>query len=171
MEFTKSVPDALRGNVGHRIVSILSDRLLDLRDSWNYSTARILANEIGNFPRRIFAILRRPSLASLGVPLPDDLLGHDLESSCLLNSFWPACTEGIRRQRKRSPWMGPLDIEMFGEAFQSGAKWGRNNSCREQHSVESLPFRTSPPSASCTATVSSSSGPVVASGVSQGGHR
>lgn len=132
----------LAGSANHPLVSNLIDWLSDLRCWWNRSTVRIVAEEFCNFRLRILAILRSASLASVGIPLPDRLLDRDLDSFCLLNSFWPACIQGIQRQKKLHPYMGALETEMFGEAFQSGATWGWSNSCNNKHSEQPSPSRS-----------------------------
>jgi hypothetical protein len=128
-------------------LSRLIARLSDLRLWWYRSIARIVIREFYNFPFRIQAILQRPSLASAGIPVPDRLVSRDLTAGCLLNSFWPAYSEGIRALEKRHPWIGALDIEVLGEAFQFGASWGWNNADygSERHNRESCPSLLFPP--------------------------
>jgi len=128
-----------QGNAGRFRASTRIHRFSDLRWWWNRSIVRIAAGECCNSPRRILTILRRKSLASVGVPSPDCLLDRDLESFCLLNSFWPACTRGIQHQRKLHPYMGALEAEMFREAFQLGATWGWNNSYNGKHNEQLHP--------------------------------
>jgi hypothetical protein len=143
--FTKQKSCPRVGSASRSLVSTWIDRLSDLRYSWNRSIVRIVVEEFRNFPLRIVTILRRPSLASVGVPLPDDLLGRDLSGSCLLHSFWPACIQGIQGQRKRHPWIGSLEEEILGEAFRLGATWGWNtaDSYNEQSNSDPSQFISS----------------------------
>jgi hypothetical protein len=37
------------------------------------------------------------------------------------------CSDDIKRLSQKHEWMGPLDQQLAGEAFQSGASWAFRN--------------------------------------------
>jgi hypothetical protein len=92
---------------------------------------RRLLEEFCNFPRRILALLRQPSL-SMGPTLPVAPEGHNLESFCEVNSWLHACTENIQRLQNRHPYVGSLDFQILAQAFALGAGWALSNACKEK---------------------------------------
>ena len=109
--------------------------LVYLRRWWGYSQARIMLEELRNFPRRISAIRKTSHLRS-GPELPLSPWGHSLETFPQVSSFLRACNEDIQRLRTENPWAGRLEVQMAAQAFQFGARWALCNSGSKTDSAE-----------------------------------
>jgi hypothetical protein len=97
---------------------------------WRRSILRILLEECRNFPLRILAILRTPSLRE-GVPIPLDPSGDGLASFRLKNSFPLACTQSMLDLQNQNAWIGVLESQICCQAFQRGALFERRKSSNE----------------------------------------
>lgn len=93
---------------------------------WHRSILRRVAQELGNFPRRILAIRCLPKGWGLYL-LPDTPAGLPA------NSFLQSCSEYIRARRVEFRWVGYLDAQILGKAYAEGARWafGIVGSCSE----------------------------------------
>jgi hypothetical protein len=96
-----------------------------VRSWWTHSTLRKLAQEVGNFPRRILAIRQLPNWAHYRLPRTPDGLPP--------NSFLLSCSEHIQELRREFPWAGFLDAQILAKAYAEGARWayGMRHSCNE----------------------------------------
>jgi hypothetical protein len=99
---------------------------------WSHSMPRRLLEEFRNFPRRILALLRQPSL-SRGPTLPIGPEGHNLGSFCEVNNWLDACTQSIQHLQNQHPWIGALDFQILAQAFALGAGWAYDNAYTKKH--------------------------------------
>jgi hypothetical protein len=100
---------------------------------WHRSIVRIFAEEFCNFPRRIAAILRTPSLA-IGWRIPKGISDHMVDSpgSFLSVNSWPhACSSNMLSLQSQHPWLGSLELEICCLAFQRGAEYHAHTICNE----------------------------------------
>jgi len=91
---------------------------------------RRLLGEFYNFPRRILAVLRQPSL-SRGPTLPLAPEGHNPGNFCEVNNWLHACNENMQHLQNQHGWIGALDFQMAAQAFALGAGWAMNNACKK----------------------------------------
>lgn len=92
---------------------------------WHRSIARILVEEFCNFPRRIVAVLRTPSLA-IGFRIPNGIADRRVDSPGSfrsVNSWLHACSSNTLSLQSQYPWLGDLELEICCLAFEQGAKW------------------------------------------------
>ncbi len=99
--------------------------------------------EIHSLLHRMTAIYRlrcRMHLIYMG-PLEQGLAGHREP-----NTRTSACIEDTRRFVSMHPWATFLDLEMYRDAWQAGAKWGESSFCISKQESPSTPPRwTEPP--------------------------
>ena len=93
-----------------------------LRRFWDCSTARLLADEICNLPRRIQTTLSRKHLR-FGYSLPLYPTFDSKESEGQGYAFLTACSEDMQKLHRDNPWAGCLDLELAGAAYQAGTQW------------------------------------------------
>ena len=91
-----------------------------LRGHWRVSTLRLVVCEVCRFPRRISAILKDSNLR-LGPALPNDPRQTGQMSLRQESTFLFASTDYIKQLSKEYPWMGSLDQQLAGKAYQEGA--------------------------------------------------
>jgi hypothetical protein len=89
---------------------------------WDYSTLRLLAEEICNVPRRIQTTLTRSHLR-FGYSLPLYPTFDSRESRGQGYGFLCSCSENIKKLQRDNRWAGCLDLELAGAAYQAGAHW------------------------------------------------
>lgn len=92
---------------------------------WAHSILRKVAQELGNFPRRILAIRCLPTWALYRLP--------QTPAGLPANSFLQSCSDYIRAQRGEFRWVGYLDAQILGAAYDEGARWayGIGGSCNQ----------------------------------------
>lgn len=87
------------------------------------------ARELHSFVHRMAAICKlryRAYLIYMG-PLEQGPAGHREP-----NTRTCACIEDTRKFVSAHPWATFLDLEMYRDAWQAGAKWGENISCKQE---------------------------------------
>lgn len=135
--------NALSGNVNRSATPKWLYLLRAPHRWWFRSIVRILVEEFYNFPRRIAAVLRTPSLAT-GWRLPNgiaDRRAGNPGSFRSVNSWLHACSSNMLSLQSQYPWLGELELEICCLAFERGAKWHahtlRNESDTAPHVPES----------------------------------
>ena len=128
--------DVLRG-ISSRPTSKFLRRLAILHRWWIDSAVRILASELYRVPLRIQASLQRPN-PKYAVRLPSlpDGLSASWEQAC---TFARDCSDYTQRQHGVQPWLGELDREILGLAFQAGAEWALCNLSKSVCNAEEVP--------------------------------
>jgi hypothetical protein len=108
---------------------------------WSHSIVRIMAEEFYNFPRRILAVLKKPSLArELALPSePEGGKKHPFD----VHNWLCDCISCIRSLQSRNRWMGSLEFELCAEAFAKGTGWNERNSCTQRRDAEPNSLRDS----------------------------
>ena len=72
----------------------------------------------------------------------------NLESRDEASSFLFSCSDGIKQLSLKHEWMGPLDQQVVGEAFQLGASWAfrtLDSYKKEGDKPQSQPLGNDPP--------------------------
>lgn len=93
---------------------------------WMDSRLRLVASEFCRFPRRIVAMWRDAGL-KFGPAVPSDPRRNNQWSLAQESIFLFSCSDSIKQLSQRHVWMGPLDQQLAGEAFQAGASWAFRN--------------------------------------------
>jgi hypothetical protein len=111
----------------------LSVWIARIRDWWGDSKQRLVAGEFCRFHLRISAIWRDPYL-KYGPALPSDPCRTGRGNLAQENIFLSSCSDGIKQLSQKHEWMGPLDQQLAGEAFQLGASWASRSrdSCKRE---------------------------------------
>src|SRR5208282_2863431 len=95
------------------------------RQSWCQSRLRIVVEEVRNFPLRIAAFLRNPTLASGATVPPCPSRFQDWGYFFLgPNSYLNTCTRDMRELQKENSWMGMGDVQLALQAWRRGVEWG-----------------------------------------------
>jgi hypothetical protein len=115
-------PGARLDKLSHPMGMALSRWIAGIHDWWGESTARLAVGEFYRIPLRISAIWHDPYL-KYGPALPSDPRRTDRANLAQENIFLLSCSEGIKQLSQKHEWMGPLDQQLAGEAFQLGASW------------------------------------------------
>ncbi len=93
--------------------------LREVRDWWLDSRQKLVAGELCRIPRRILAMWA-DSYLRYGPAIPNDPRHTSRASLAEENTFVSSCSEGIKQLSRKHEWMGPLDQQLAGEAFQLG---------------------------------------------------
>jgi hypothetical protein len=128
------VSGARSGRLRHRPMEVgLSRWLREIHERWLDSKQRIVADEFCKIPRRISAIWA-DSCLRFGPAIPNDPRRTSPPSSPEESIFLFACSEGMKQLSQRHVWMGSLDQQLAGEAFQMGAAWAfrTQGSCKRE---------------------------------------
>jgi hypothetical protein len=115
-------------SANRRPTSKLLYRLRAPHQWWTHSIVRILAGEFYNFPRRILAVLRKPSLGE-GWQLPTDIPDGSPANFYALNNWLQVCSKNTLRLQSQYQWLGSLELEICAQAFALGAEWAFRSSC------------------------------------------
>jgi hypothetical protein len=94
-------------------------QLREIREWWLDSKLKLAAGEFYRISRRISAIWADPWLR-YGPAIPNDPRLNRLAISVEENTFVLSCSEGMTQLSRKHEWMGPLDQQLAGEAFQLG---------------------------------------------------
>lgn len=97
----------------------LSCWLREVRERWLDSKQRLVAGELCRIHHRILAMWRDRYLR-YGPALPNDPRHTSRASLAEESTFVSSCSEGIKQLSRKHEWMGPLDQQLAGEAFQLG---------------------------------------------------
>ena len=111
--------DARSGRLGRPMGTVLSRRFREIREWWLDSKQRLVAGELCRIPLRILAMWA-DSYLRFGPAVPNDPRHTNRASLAEENTFGSSCSEGIKQLSRKHEWMGPLDQQLAGEAFQLG---------------------------------------------------
>ena len=130
------VYDAHSGRLHHRPTG-MGRWLREVRESWLDSKQRLVADELCRIPRRILAMWA-DSYLRYGPAIPNDPRRTSRGSLAEESIFGLSCSEGIKQLSRKHEWMGPLDQQLAGEAFQLGASWAFRtlDSCKKADDTE-----------------------------------
>jgi hypothetical protein len=103
---------------------------------WQDSIARLLVEEVCNFPRRIRAVVKQPSLRH-GLQLLPHPWGCDLGNFSQENRCLHSCTDDILRLSHENRWVGHLDQQIAVQSYLRGATWALCNLCSGERNVQS----------------------------------
>ena len=116
--------------------------ILRLRDAlvrrWKGSTARIVADEIRRFPRRISAILQDTTLRAGDRPIVDHPWDEDWFPWNPSDKYLTDSTQDMQELLKEAPWAGNLDWAFAAKAYRLGGAWSYRN-CTERPNKERQP--------------------------------
>src|ERR1700733_13924575 len=104
-----------------------------LRAVWSNSLSLLVLGECHRFALRIAAILSRSSPRN-AIAFPRDPRVPKLPSFLSNLEFARICMNCIREQQSLFPWMGPLETELFAQAFARGFEWSLDNQNNGLHS-------------------------------------
>lgn len=114
------VYDARSGRSHHRPTGMgLSRQFREVHEWWLDSKLRLVAGELYRIFLRISAMWG-DSFLRYGPAIPNDPRRTHRGSLAEENTFGSSCSEGIRQLSRKHEWMGPLDQQLAGEAFQLG---------------------------------------------------
>ena len=110
---------------------------VSLHRAYLRSTLRLVALEIRNFPLRIEAIRKHPSIR-YGSTILAASWDRGIGNVYLENRYSRSCMSRIQELQKDHHWLGPLDEEIAARMYRWGALWALDNlaSCTETHSKE-----------------------------------
>ena len=108
-------------------LSIAKFPILKLRDvllrRWKCSTARIVADEIRRFPRRISAILQDATLRAGNRPIVEHPWDEDWFPWTPSDKYLTDSTQDMQELLKEAPWAGNLDWAFAAKAYRLGGAW------------------------------------------------
>jgi hypothetical protein len=96
--------------------------ILGVREWWLDSKQRLVVGELCRIPRRI-STMWADSYLRYGPAIPSDPCRIGPATLAQKSIFLSSCSEGIKELSRKHEWMGPLDQQLVGEAFQLGALW------------------------------------------------